>query len=72
MAELDDGVCAASPPAIGPHPKTGRPSLVGTDHEVADVVRALECEPSEAVARRLGLSRRQIALVEATVDRLDP
>jgi hypothetical protein len=70
MAEQDDGVCAGSPPAIAPHPRTGRPSLVGTDHEIAEVVRALETECPEMVAQRLGLSARQIALVEATVDRL--
>jgi hypothetical protein len=72
MAEIEDGVCAASPPAIGPHPETGRPSLIGTDHEVADVARALESESPEVVARRLGLSARQLAVVEATVDRLGP
>ncbi len=72
MAELEDGVCAGSPPAIGPHPATGRPSLIGTPHEVADVARALESEPADRVASRLGLSTRQLALVEAAVDRLDP
>jgi len=72
MAEPEDGVCAGSPPTIGPHPRTGRPWLVGTRYEVAEVVRALETEPAEAVARRLGLSARQLALVEATADRVGP
>ncbi|MGI8579392.1 MAG: hypothetical protein ACR2K9_02415 [Solirubrobacteraceae bacterium] len=71
MADSDDGVCAASPPAIAPHPRTGRPWLVGTPHEVAEVARALEAERAEQVALRLGLTRAQLDLVDAAADRLD-
>jgi hypothetical protein len=70
MALSDEGVCGGSAPAIAPHPQTGRPSLAGTPYELAEITRALEAESAEVVARRLGLSAEQVALVEAAADRL--